>query len=155
MAIDPNTLQLWFHYEEIAMHFNQLIIQYRLQLMAGIGAIGAVSGYLISSKDTISPDMRHKYIACVSAGLLFILAAAATLDLFYYNELLLGAVKALLELERQHKGLNMSTYISGQFSNNSSYAVYGAYALVILPLFIFTLWSWYVVIFRPTKTEDD
>ena len=90
-------ITLWFHYETVAMHFNELIIQYRLQLMAGIGAIGAIAGYLVGSKVAEESD-RHKLRAFISAGLLIILVAAAYLDLFYYNELLRGAVDALLEL---------------------------------------------------------
>ena len=52
MELEPDqVIALWFHYEKIAMHFNQLIIQYRLQLMGGAGAIGAVAAFLIQSRD--------------------------------------------------------------------------------------------------------
>ena len=40
-------IKLWFHYEQIAMHFNDLIIQYRLQLMGGAGAIGTFYFFLV------------------------------------------------------------------------------------------------------------
>jgi hypothetical protein len=35
--IPPNVIDLWFHYEQVAMHFNELIMQYRLQLMGARG----------------------------------------------------------------------------------------------------------------------
>lgn len=133
-------ITLWFHYETIAMHFNELIIQYRLQLMAGIGAIGAISGYLVGSKVTEESD-RHKLRAFISLGLLIILVAAAYLDLFYYNELLRGEVDALLELECQYPELNMSSSIKARFPDGATTHIFISYGLVIIHLLLFTIWA--------------
>ena len=140
MTLDQS-MELWYHYEEIAMHFNQLIIQYRLHLMGGVGVIGALSGYLIGSK-VESSDMRHKLRALISTGLLILFIAAAFLDLCYYNELLRGAVKALIQFESEHPEMYMSTYIKAQFNGSASLRIYITYALVFLPLLVFTIWSW-------------
>ncbi len=87
-------VDLWFHYEEIAMHFNELIIQYRLQLMGGAGAIGAISSYLIGSK--VEDPQQHRWLRfLVSFMLLVLITAAAALDLFYYNRLLLASVEVI------------------------------------------------------------
>lgn len=137
------TIELWYHYEQIAMHFNELIIQYRLQLMGGAGVIGALSGYLIGSK-VKSALMRHQLRAYVSSGLLFLILAAFYLDLYYYNELLRGAVKAILKLESEHPDiLYMSTYIKAEFPNGARRHIYIAYGLVMVPLFGFVVWAWY------------
>jgi hypothetical protein len=89
--LPSNVVDLWYHYEEVAMHFNQLIIEYRLRLMGGVGAVGAVSSYLIGG--TVKDPMRRNWLrALVSSGLLVLFVAAACLDLFYYNALLEGAV---------------------------------------------------------------
>ena len=34
--LDPEVIKLWYHYEEVAMHFNGLIMQFRIQVMAGL-----------------------------------------------------------------------------------------------------------------------
>lgn len=135
------TLQLWFHYEEIAMHFNELIIQYRLQLMGGTGLIGALSGYLVGSKVESAP-IRQQLRAYISTGILILVCAAASLDVFYYNELLRGASKALLRFESEHPEIYMSTYIKAQFDGGASIRIYIIYAMALLPLIGFTIWSW-------------
>lgn len=141
MELDQ-AISLWFHYEEIAMHFNELIIQYRLQLMGGAGAIGAVASYLVGSKVESEID-RHKLRAFISTGLLLIFIAAACLDLFYYNELLSGSVDALIELESKYPELNMSTSIKARFPDGATSIIYATYLLVLVPLLGFTVWSWF------------
>lgn len=133
-------IQLWFHYEEIAMHFNELLLRYRMQLMGGAGAIGTLLSYLIGSriKDV---TVRHWVVFVVSLVLLVIISAAAALDLFYYNQLLLGAVDALLEFENMHPIINMSTRIEEQISNRGLITIRTVYAIILLPLLIFTIWS--------------
>lgn len=148
-------IEVWWHYEEVAMHFNQLIIQYRLQLMGGFGAIGVVSGYLVGSK-VEEPDVRRKLRALISTGLLMLVVAAAYLDIRYYNELLRGAVDALLELEGKYPELYLSTRIKERFPGSATLRIYIAYSLFIVPLIIFTVWSWWVVIkkaYAKTQTE--
>ncbi len=140
MELTADQIQLWFHYEEIAMHFNQLILQYRLQLMGGAGAIGALSTYLIGSNVT-DVAQRNWLRLLVSAGLLVLIVAAATLDLLYYNELLRGAVDALIEYERLHPEINMSTLIEKRVTSLGITAIYVVYGIVIIPLSIFVVWS--------------
>lgn len=152
-AVVPSSdvIELWFHYEEVAMHFNELIIQYRLQLLSGLGALSAVVGYLIE-KNVPEDHLRYAR-AYIATSVLVIFAAAVILDIFYYHPLLTGAVKALLEFEAAHKEINMSTLINDARYDgftipciNLKVSVIGsAYALVSLPLLGFTMFSWYVV----------
>ncbi len=141
------TLDLWRHYEEIAMHFNELIIQYRLQLMGGAGAIGGILAYLGSKIDDIS--RRHSLRAWLSTGLLVILFAAAYLDLGYYNKLLRGAVDALILIEKTQPELYISTMIENRFNDRFPFAatpiIYFAYLMILVPLILTTRWSWRVV----------
>ena len=136
---NQQVIDLWWHYEEIAMHFNQLILQYRLQLMSGAGVIGTVASYLIGTK---VPDVerRHRARYLVSLILLVLLSAAAILDLGYYNLLLLGAVDALVEFETANPGINMSTRIEERVPG--MFSVWTVYALILVPLAIFTFTSW-------------
>jgi hypothetical protein len=60
MTLDPNVVQLWKHYEDIAMHFNELIIDYRLQLMGGTGVLGTVAGHL--SSNNVDKECRSRFL---------------------------------------------------------------------------------------------
>ncbi len=139
MELTSAQVDLWFHYEEIAMHFNELIIQYRLQLMGGTGAIGAVAAYLILGKEDVV--LRSSLRVLFSCLMLILLVAAAFLDLFYYNKLLDGAVVALLEFEKNHPEINMSTYIHAEVQNWAKPAIWLWYAAIIVPLGIFAGFS--------------
>lgn len=141
MTLDQ-AMQLWVHYEQVAMHFNELIIQYRLQLMGGAGAIGAISGYLIGTK-VESEDARIRLRAFVTTGILILLFAAMYLDLFYYNELLRGAVKAVIEHESKFPELFMSSMIKEQFPCGATKHIIITYALVLVPLLVYTIWTWF------------
>lgn len=140
MELTPEqVVALWFHYEEVAMHFNELILQYRLHLMSGAGVVGTLASYLIGTK---VPDVerRHRARFLVSLILLVLLSAAALLDLGYYNRLLLGAVEALTEFEAAHAPINLSTKIEERVP--SLYTIYAVYALILVPLAIFTWIAW-------------
>ena len=147
--INPDVVQLWFHYEEIAMHFNELIIQYRLQLMGGAGVIGVLSGYLVGEKVT-DISLQHKLRAFISTGILILILAAAYLDVFYYNQLLRGAVDAIIKFENEYPYLYMSTSIKSKFCDSGTLCDYSnatlriiiAYCIVIVPILGFTVWSW-------------
>ena len=143
MEITQQEIELWFHYEEIAMHFNQLIMQYRLQLMGGAGAIGAISSYLIGGKIE-NVAKRHELRVIISFGMLTLVCAAAVLDLAYYHQLLQGAVKALLEFEAARSELNMSTLIHREIGDRGVSIILCVYLSFIIPLFCFTLYSWNV-----------
>jgi len=120
--------------------------------MGGAGVIGALSGYLVGSKvDDL--DIRVNLRAWISSGLLMLVLAAAYLDLFYYNELLRGAVDALLEFEKEHPELYLSTRIKDRFPDSATIKIFTAYGLFILPIICFTIWSWCVVIKARARPE--
>lgn len=141
MRITDQEMQLWYHYEEIAMHFNQLIIQYRLQLMGGAGAIGALASYLIGSK-VDDAYRRHFLRFGVAVGMLLIIFAAAVLDICYYDKLLQGAVDALLQFEEEHPEIYMSTKIRDRVGGTGESIIIFVYSLVIIPIGLFAIWSW-------------
>ena len=133
-------IDLWFRYEEIAMHFNNLLMQFRLQLMGGAGVIGTVASYLIGAKVT-EPHEHNWLRALVSTGLWVLIAAAASLDLFYYDRLLKGAVAGLLELEAQNPTIQMSTRIEAVVGHGKD-TIWYAYGFILSALGLFVGWSW-------------
>jgi hypothetical protein len=135
-----DVVELWFKYEEIAMHFNNLLMQFRLQLLGGAGLLGTMASYLIGGKVS-NVKQRHWLRFLVSLGLLVLVAAAASLDIFYYDRLLRGAVAAILDLEVKHPQLLMSHFIEANVGNGK-YAIRWAYGAVLTSLAAFTIWSW-------------
>lgn len=151
MPFDENILQLWWHYEETAMHFNELIMQYRLQLMGATGAIGAVAAFVISHKSHHEHFNELRAFTSTIVTILFI--AAASLDIFYYNELLLGAVDALLELEARYPMINLSTSINNRFSSSEAQVIWWVYIIIILTMVVFSGWS--IKKWRCSISKDD
>ena len=84
------------------MHFNGLIMQFRLQVLGGAGAIGTIAGYLINANAISELKQRERLRAMVAGGLSVLILSAALLDLFYYRQLLEGSVNAIIDFERQH-----------------------------------------------------
>jgi len=139
-SLSENQIKLWYHYEQIAMHFNELIIQYRLQIMGGAGALGAI-GFFLAQADSITGPRRRYYRLMVSLFILIIVIGAFVLDVYYYSKLLAGAVEALLEFEKSNPPINMSTLIEKRLHGAAAIHVYIWYGSIILPLGLFTLWS--------------
>lgn len=132
-------IDLWFHHEEIAMHFNGLIIQYRLQMFSGLGVLSSLFIYLSKNKNENKDEKPILYLRMLlSLALLVVFSAAASLDIFYYQKLLSGAVKSIILLEEQHYAINLSTTIKQEVN---SIVVARVYFTVIAILASFTLWT--------------
>jgi hypothetical protein len=119
-----NVQKLWEKYEEIAMHFNDLLMRLRSQSLAGIAALSAFIG--IFTKGGMA-DIHLDWVIATALllAMTFFWVAIACLDLLYYNVLLLGAVEAIKSLEDQTKpdaafttGINMSTVIEAEFTKS-------------------------------------
>lgn len=99
--LDPHRAPLfavWSKYEDIAMHFNDLVIRVRFQALAGVAALIAGIGIIF---DRPGDELNRWLLMAISFGVLAMLwIALAALDFFYYNRLLLGAVDAILNLEK-------------------------------------------------------
>lgn len=106
---------VWKEYEGVAMHFNDLLIRLRTQALGGVAALAALAAVMV--RGDLAPSIRWSVLACAFILLILFWVAVWILDLRYYNRLLHGAVKALLEIEalsRNNKpltGLALSTRI--------------------------------------------
>lgn len=115
---DPHELNLfsvWKEYEGVAMHFNDLLIRLRTQALGGVAALAALAAVIV--RGDLAPQLRWTVSVCAFVLLNLLWVAVWTLDMRYYNRLLHGAVRALLELEelsrenRRLPGLVLSTRI--------------------------------------------
>lgn len=95
----PSIFALWSEYERVAMHFNDLIIRLRTQSLGGVAAVATVATVL--SRGDITHEVRWGTLTATFFLLSLFWVAVWVLDFGYYNRLLLGAVDALIELEKQ------------------------------------------------------
>ena len=107
---------LWAKYEDIAMHFNDLLIRLRTQALAGVAAISTVVG-IFTKTDPNSVQVSWEIATAVFIGLGVFWIAIWAIDRCYYNRLLLGAVMALQKIEQESKkknprlSINLSTLV--------------------------------------------
>jgi hypothetical protein len=92
-------LKLWEKYEDITMHFNDLIIKLRTSALAGVAALSTLVGVFAKS-DPGHFGITWEIAFCVFLALAAFWVAIWILDFSYYNKLLIGAVAALIELEK-------------------------------------------------------
>lgn len=141
--------EVWKKYEDVAMHFNDLLIRLRTQALGAVAAISAIVGLFTK---TSSPDAPGTWQ--IAAIVMFIMCwlwvALWVLDLLYYNRLLLGSVAAILDIEERSKTettikqLNLSTKIAD--------AVVGVRPLVDNPpaarfVILKGVWIFYTLVF--------
>jgi len=112
---------LWAKYEDIATHFNDLLLRLRSQGLAGIAAISTLVGIFNKADSNAQSDWLAA--TCIFVALAFFWIAIACLDLLYYNKLLEGAIAALLDLERKiassaYNGIRMTTTIDAEFKRS-------------------------------------
>jgi hypothetical protein len=141
---DPElVLDQWYKYEQIAMHFNDLLMRFRTQALAGMAAIGTLAAVLVSAKG-ISASCLPGFFAVLT----FLWIAAWVLDAAYYSLLLKGAVKAIKDFERQtrpeggRERIRLSTTIDETTTSKWSHRVHVFYGIVTGALCLLTAFTW-------------
>jgi hypothetical protein len=77
----------------------------------------------------------------LSCMLAFAWIGVASIDIFYYRRLLKGAVDAILALERESGGLNLSTKIEERAHWGGNWAPWVFYICGLLPLLGIISWA--------------
>jgi hypothetical protein len=99
---------LWAKYEDIAMHFNDLLIRLRTQALAGVAALSTLVG-IFTKTDSI--HVSWQIASDVFVLLIMFWVAIWAIDRCYYNRLLVGAVNALRDIEQESKKANPNLVI--------------------------------------------
>ena len=129
-------LDVWEKHEQIAMHFNDLIITIRIQALGAIAALITIGGVLLKSEPS-EPHLPWGLIATVLAILLAFWIAIWLLDFCYYNRLLAGAVDSILALE---DAINADAKITFTMSHKIESAVLGNHSSPLVgPLLFYSI----------------
>jgi hypothetical protein len=144
-------IELWDKYEQIAMHFNELLIRLRTQALGAVATIVTAAGFLVSRQSASVSDEPWWAVSAVSLLVLIAWCTLWMIDLFYYCKLLRGAVNSLLRIERESGGLiDLSTNIERLFRppdenetrlNWPLWAFYGPIAAFLLAVTAFSIWK--------------
>jgi hypothetical protein len=141
-SVSFDRFALWKEYEGVAMHFNDLIIRLRTQSLAAVAAFATIAGIL--TKNDATPASRWEVMSGAFGILSAFWVAIWVLDQFYYNKLLSGAVRAILDIEKESAGadridrIDLSTKIENHvqhgpaFRNLSQHLFYLIVLLVLL-----------------------
>ena len=139
----PDIQTLWAKYEDIAMHFNDLLMRLRLQSLAGIAALSTIVGFLTRGGES-TPNWLG--VTALFVGIAFFWIAIWCLDFLYYNTLLRGAVRALLRIEEESRkgadaklNIELSTLIEAEFARPITVTEYMGFRGVLLFYFIVLL----------------
>jgi hypothetical protein len=145
----PPEFEDWSRYEDLAMHFNSLLIQFRIQMLGGLAALATIGGYLVGEK--VTPRKQRFGVLALGSGVLAIAwLAAASLDLFYYTQLLKGPVAAIIELE-EGTPLQMSTVVE-RWVGPGDAAPWFFYGVVFVLLTGICLWA--LISYAKTPAES-
>jgi len=93
--------EVWEKYEDIAMHFNEMIIKLRTQAIGGVAAIATIVAAI--NKNNTDSVFHWEIMIGVFFFLSLFWVAIWMLDFKYYNRLLHGSVDAILEIEKLSK----------------------------------------------------
>lgn len=112
-------IELWEKCEQVAMHFNELLIRLRTQALGAVATIVTAAGFLVSRQMPLSAEPWWA-VSAVSVLLLLAWCTLWMIDVCYYSRLLRGAVNCLLKIERESHGeLDLSSSIERLFRSTN------------------------------------
>jgi hypothetical protein len=134
---DDYYLRVWKHYEDVAMHFNDLIIRLRTQSIGGLAGLAAILGIFLHTQEGNNASFNCGLAIVAIICLMLLWIAVWMLDLCYYNRLLEGSVNAILELEKNKgdflgkKEINLSSNIEQAFKRRFPHEPTGWYRRLV------------------------
>jgi hypothetical protein len=150
-TLDTNVIDLWKKYEDVAMHFNDLIMRWRLQAIGGLAGLVTLAGFVVGDAATLT--VRYRAMVILSGVLTFGWVGVALIDLLYYRRLLQGAVKAILVIERDHPRITLSTLIENEAASASTIAPWVFYGCGLLPLLTIMIWAMCQLVGLPAEPQ--
>jgi hypothetical protein len=131
--------EVWAKYEDVAMHFNDLLVRLRLQAMGGLATLVTIAGFVVG--DAVTLSTRYQAMLILTGMLTFAWVGVAIIDLCYYSRLLRGAADALIELESGSTVFTLSTRIESSARGGGVYGPRVFYGIGLVPLVTIFVWG--------------
>jgi hypothetical protein len=148
-AVPAQVVELWTKYEEIAMHFNDLMMRWRLQAVGGLATLITISGFVVGDATTFA--VRYRAMLILSGTLAVVWLGVAIIDLFYYRKLLRGAIDGILRLETLTPEIQLSTVIEDHAACGGRWAPWVFYLCAFLPLVGVVAWALWNLLSLPPE----
>lgn len=163
MAFDRNAFDMWRKYEDVAIHFNDLIMRLRTHALTGVAGVVTVAGLAINFGGKQAPAAEWSMVLFAILFLMIAWTALWILDVGYYNRLLIGAVNAICELEEQSQAANPGDALAGIIlstrvrarSPKHTYFVHAFYATVMVGLILGAMLAGIKYKSLPTSNSPD
>lgn len=105
-ADQARLLRLWEKTEEVAMHFNDLILNFRLRAIGAVTVGAGLFGSIVLTRDSVAEAPRNYFIfASAMVFLAIVWLGLWIIDFGYYSRLLRGAVREATRLEKAISGV--------------------------------------------------
>lgn len=65
--LDASIVEVWKKYEDVAMHFNDLIMRWRLQAIGGLAGLVTLAGFVVGDAETLT--VRYRVMLILSGVL--------------------------------------------------------------------------------------
>ena len=107
-------IRLWSKAEDVAMHFNELILNFRVRALGAVTVGAGLFGSILLTRDAPAPRVNYFIFAGAMFFLAVIWASLVAIDHGYYVRLLRGAVIEAIRLEQASPGtIRLSHAIEG------------------------------------------
>jgi hypothetical protein len=110
--VNEDESRAWAKAEDVAIHFNEMIMNFRLKAVGAVTLAAGLVGSVLLGKGEPPPSINLYTFALGIWFIAIVWVAIMLIDLFYYHRLLLGAVDEVLRIEESSGGrLRLSTQI--------------------------------------------
>ena len=148
-SVDDKIIVVWSKYEDVAIHFNDLIMRWRIQAIGGLLTLLTLAGFVVGDAETLTT--RYRAMLILAGTLSTAWVGVALIDLFYYRKLLSGAVDAIEEVETATRDIRLSRLIERRARTGGKWAPFVFYACGWLPLLGTVWWAFYQLCVLPQE----
>jgi len=112
-------LDKWIAFEQITMHFNNMLMTLRTGGIAAIFTIFAASGITLRFVGS-NGETNYFALSCITLGLLYVWILVWLLDHGYYNRLLSASIEVIKDFEKETQISNFSSEIEKKFEGTDT-----------------------------------
>lgn len=151
--INEDAARLWVKAEDVAIHFNEMILNFRLKAIGAVTVGAGLFGTILLTKENLAaPRINYMIFAGAMAFLAVVWAGIWAIDFGYYFPLLVGAVNDVIRLEQLSGGtVQLSTLIKKESERRWFFDGPARTAFYVLPLVAFVAAAVLAVRYAPPR----